>query len=58
MKVYEVTISYRFDADNADHAIEQFLDVVIHTDHRHTPVDQDVESAITNIRELKSRSDP
>lgn len=58
MTVYEVTISYRFDADDPDHAIEQFVDAIIEPEKQSVANFQMISGAITDIRELPNRSAP
>lgn len=53
MKKYEVTIAYRFDADNEDHAIEQFVDAVLKPENQDASVVVDVESAISTVEEVR-----
>lgn len=58
MNVYEVTISYRFDADNPDHAIEQFIDAIVPPDQQTPAISHILEAALTDIRELPNRAAP
>lgn len=52
VQIYEIGIVYRFEAEDSGHAIEQFLDVVVHPDRRHTEIDSDIESAINQIKTI------
>lgn len=52
MKTYRVAIDHRFQADDADHAIEQFIDYVLSGDSSQA-IELDVEGAINVIEEVQ-----
>lgn len=53
LKRFQVSITYYFMAENGNHAIEQFVDAVIHPDRQKAEIVSDIESAINSIETLE-----